>query len=179
MAGFIIGPQVEALSFLEGVTLPFDLVLLGLLFFTLGYFMNGSILAAIGVISGSQQQSQQYARLSHCRAYLIPLFLSHLVYREPNGTVSSSLCHLCRLLRRFDDLDPGGFSAVPLWQIGLSAVFMFAATVFAIWASARIFRWGLLLYGKKISVRDLLTVIRSRQPIDSGDYVPQKLGKEA
>jgi ABC-2 type transport system permease protein len=54
-----------------------------------------------------------------------------------------------------------GFSSVPIWQLALSLVILILTSFFVIWASARVFRWGLLLYGKRIGFREVLRVIWS------------------
>ncbi|CCY10317.1 uncharacterized protein BN460_01150 [Porphyromonas sp. CAG:1061] len=44
----------------------------------------------------------------------------------------------------------------PTWQIVLSMVMMVATTVFFVWAAAKVFRVGLLMYGKKPKLKELI-----------------------
>jgi ABC-2 type transport system permease protein len=60
-----------------------------------------------------------------------------------------------------------GLGAVPLWQLVLSSALLLATTLLAVWLSARLFRWGMLRYGKKFSLRDLFDVITGRVRIDT------------
>jgi hypothetical protein len=53
------------------------------------------------------------------------------------------------------------FSTVPLEQIMLSMGILFVTSVVIAWASARIFRWSLLMYGKRPSLRQLIGALRS------------------
>jgi ABC-type Na+ efflux pump permease subunit len=55
-----------------------------------------------------------------------------------------------------------GYVSVPACQIALSIGILVLTTVFFVFASARIFRWALLLYGKKFTLRELLAVLRGR-----------------
>ena len=49
---------------------------------------------------------------------------------------------------------------VPLWQMALSIGLLFATALAMIWVSARIYRTGILLYGKKHSIKDIIKWIK-------------------
>ncbi|MEO1289159.1 MAG: hypothetical protein AAFV93_15455, partial [Chloroflexota bacterium] len=50
-----------------------------------------------------------------------------------------------------------------LWQVMISLSLLAVTTVFVTWASAKVFRWALLLYGKRPSIKTLWQVIRGKQ----------------
>lgn len=49
---------------------------------------------------------------------------------------------------------------VPLWEEVLSLVILYAAALFFIWCSARIYRVGILMYGKKPSIKEMIKWMR-------------------
>ena len=53
-----------------------------------------------------------------------------------------------------------GFGYVPAWQLVVSLVLLALTTLVVVWASARLFRWGLLRYGKRPGLREVFRAIR-------------------
>jgi ABC-2 type transport system permease protein len=51
-------------------------------------------------------------------------------------------------------------TAVPFWQTGLALVLLVGAFMGSIWVSSRIYRVGILMYGKRPSFRDILRWLR-------------------
>lgn len=150
----------QNLDFLDGLVIPTDLIVFSLIYFVLGFFLSASLLATVGVLVGSEMESRQYAAVLSI-LYVIPFYLSFAFLADSNGTVPT-------LLSLFPFTAPSamimrlGFISVPAWQIALSIGILLVTTVFLMWASARIFRWALLLYGKKFSLGMLLAVVRGR-----------------
>ena len=52
---------------------------------------------------------------------------------------------------------------VPAWQIVLSLVILFASFIGAIWISSRIYRVGILMYGKKIGYKEIVKWIKYKE----------------
>lgn len=165
MIAYIAGPDLIGISAFEGVSIPVDLLVIGLVFFVLGYFMNASILAAIGVVTGNEQQANQYAAIVTIIGYIVPLIASSTFVTDPQAT-PAVLLSIFPLTAPLSMVMRAGFGAVPFWQLALSGTLLLLAAIFAAWASAKVFRWGLLLYGKSISLRDLIQVIRN--PVQPG-----------
>jgi ABC-2 type transport system permease protein len=53
-----------------------------------------------------------------------------------------------------------GFGSVPVWQLIASIMLLLLTTLFTAWASAKIFRWALLMYGKRPGLRDIARALR-------------------
>ncbi len=145
-------------AFLSAVVIPPDLVLLALVYFILNYFLYSSIYAGIGAITGSDQESRQYAGVISILP-AIPLFVIFTFITDPNGSVPVLLT-LIPFTSAISMVMRAGFTIIPPEQIILSIVIMLLTTVFIMWASAKIFRWALLLYGKRVTPRELWRVIR-------------------
>lgn len=140
-------------SFLDG--LPVATIIGGFLFFFLGgYLLYSSMFAAIGAAVDDQTDAQQFMF-----PVTIPLILSYIVSinviinGDPNGPLAfwlsmipftSPIAMVMRL--------PFG---VPLWQLLLSAALLVAGFIFTTWVASRIYRVGVLMYGKKVNYREL------------------------
>lgn len=151
----LLGRDTE---FLSAVVIPSDLVLLALVYFILNYFLYSSIYAGIGAITGSDQESRQYAGIISVIP-AIPLFVLMTFMTDPNGSVPVLLT-MIPFTSAIAVIMRAGFTVIPPEQIILSIILMLLTTLFIMWASAKIFRWALLLYGKRVTPRELWRVIR-------------------
>lgn len=149
----------QAIPALNGISFPTDLVIVFLIYFLLSYFLLSSLMAGLGAIAGSEQESRQYSSIISL-LFVIPFFFITSFLNDPNGTLPLVLtmipftAPLTVLLRL-------GFSSVPTWQLIASIVILLLTSLVIVWASARVFRWGLLMYGKRPTPREIWHVIRS------------------
>lgn len=146
--------------FLSGITLQPDLVIIALVYFVVGYFMVASLMAALGIVAGSEQESRQLAVFVALPLFA-PYFFLLAFFTEPNGTVAVILS-LIPFTAPMAMIMRLGLTAVPVWQVILSLGFLVTTTALATWVSIKVFRWGLLLYGKKFNLREVLAVIRGK-----------------
>ena len=158
IAGYITLTLGHTSSVLSGVVIPPDLVIVSVVYFLLGYFLLSSAMAGIGVVIGSEQESRQFAAIFSI-VLVIPFFLITSFITDPNGAVVTFLT-LFPLTSPVSMILRMGFSAVPLWQLIVSVIMLLLSGLLVAWASARIFRWALLLYGKRPGIRELIRVIR-------------------
>jgi ABC-2 type transport system permease protein len=127
-------------------------------FFLLGYFLYAALYAAVGSAVNTIQEAQSLAF-----PVLSPLILSMIffpvVLRSPESplAVGLSLFPMATpllMFLRITVLTP------PLWQIGLSIVLTLLTIALVTWASARIYRVGILMYGKRPTFPELLRWVR-------------------
>jgi ABC-2 type transport system permease protein len=134
--------------------LPIATILISfVLYFIGGYFLYSSFYAAIGAAVDNETDSQQFLL-----PIIMPLVLGvyigfFTVINDPHGTIAiifsmipltSPIVMLMRI--------PFG---VPLWQIAISLVILFSTFFFVVWFAAKIYRVGILMYGKKPSWKEL------------------------
>ena len=134
--------------------LPIASIIIGfIIYFIGGYFLYSSFYAAIGAAVDNQTDSQQFLL-----PILMPLILSvyigfFTVVNDPHGTIAvvfsmipltSPIVMLMRL--------PFG---VPWWQIAISVSLLFATFFLVVWFAAKIYRIGILMYGKKPTWKEL------------------------
>lgn len=147
------GQPFSIWSVLEG--LPIGSIIGGFLFYFLGgYLLYSAMFAAIGSAVDDQTDAQQFMF-----PVTIPLILSYIVSinviinGDPNGPLAfwlsmipftSPIAMVMRL--------PFG---VPTWQLLLSGTLLIAGFVGVTWVAARIYRVGILMYGKKVTYKEL------------------------
>ncbi|SEG06419.1 ABC transporter permease [Flavobacterium urumqiense] len=134
--------------------LPIASILVGfVIYFIGGYFLYSSFYAAIGAAVDNQTDSQQFLL-----PIIMPLMLSvyigfFTVINDPHGTIAiifsmipltSPIVMLMRI--------PFG---VPWWQIAISITILFGTFFSVVWFAAKIYRVGILMYGKKPTWNEL------------------------
>ncbi len=150
------GSQEEIkLLFQDILKLPLGtLVLSFFIYFVGGYFLYSSIYAAIGAAVDNETDSQQFML-----PIILPLVLAiyvgfFSVIENPHGTVSTifSMIPLTSPIVMLMRIPFG----VPWWEVVISMVLLIASIVFLIWLAGRIYRVGILMYGKKPTYREIL-----------------------
>lgn len=134
------------------------LVIAPLLFFVLGYVFYACLYAAVGSTVNSESEAQQAAT-----PVVMLLVLSAVCLQPVALAPQSSVAVVMSMLPMSAPIVmPMRMSlvAVPSWQVAVSLSGMFAACLLAIWFSARIYRVGLLMYGKRPSLRELFKWLR-------------------
>ncbi|MCZ6728049.1 MAG: ABC transporter permease [Acidobacteria bacterium] len=145
----------------EGVEIPqleAGLIVHFLFLFLIGFFVYSTFYAAVGAAFNSIQEAQQFA--SYAVIFLIaPMLFFFLVINDPDSTLSvvTSLIPpftpLIMLLRL-------AVKAPPLWQVALGYALAIGFAIFMVWLAGRIYRTGILMYGKKPTVRELWRWLR-------------------
>ena len=129
-----------------------------LIFFLLGYFLYASIFALIGSMVTTVQEAGQFA-FPPVLIMLISFYFSFAVIRDPNSWLSfwtsiapfsAPMTMPVRILT-----DPP-----PFWQIGLSIVVNVVAIAGLLWLAARVYRVGMLMYGKRATIPEVWKWIR-------------------
>ena len=129
-----------------------------LLFFILGFVFYSCLYAAVGSTVNSESEAQQAA------TPVVMLLIVSAVFIQPVALAPQSTLASVMSMLPFSApiMMPMRMSlvAVPAWQLAVSLGGMVIACFAAIWFSARIYRVGLLMYGKRPSFRELLKWLR-------------------
>ncbi len=135
-----------------------NLIIAFILFFISGYLLYSSLYAAIGAAVDNETDTQQFML-----PIIIPLILAvyigiFTVIEDPHGTVSTIFSFIpftspVVMLMRI----PFG---VPIWQQLLSLALLIGTFIFTVWIAAKIYRVGILMYGKKPTYKELIKWIR-------------------
>jgi ABC-2 type transport system permease protein len=158
----VIGIQFsDNLEFLSGIALPLDFLVIVLVFFVLTYFLYSSVLAGIGAVMGSEQESRTYAGAVSLLIGVPFFFVSVLIFNPDSPIFTFMLFFPFTAAMTYMLKYP--FTGVPFWQVMMSLSILTFSTILVTWAAAKVFRWALLLYGKKPTIKTLWQVISGRQ----------------
>lgn len=147
------------LYFNEFLRIPWGVMLtFFVIYFILGYLIYSSIYAAIGAAVDNETDTQQFIF-----PVILPLMLAiyvgfFSVFGNPNGpiAVAFSLFPLTSPIVMMMRL-PGGIGegGVALWQLLLSVVLLIGTFLAIVWVAAKIYRVGILMYGKRPTYREI------------------------
>lgn len=128
------------------------------LFFILGYFIYATVYALVGSIVTTTQEGGQLA-MPVLFMLIIGFYFAFPVIRSPNSSLAfwvsmfpffSPITMLVRIVTQ----------TPPLWQIALSLAIGYATVIFLMWLAARIYRIGMLMYGKRATIPEVMRWIR-------------------
>ena len=130
------------------------IVTVSILYFLGGYFLYASLFAALGSAIGDDMGEGQ----SLTFPVMLPIILAFLimtsvVMRAPH----SPLAVFASLFPLFSPIVMPGRLAFhpPFWQVGLSILILLGTAVLFVWISGRIYRVGILMYGKKVTIKEI------------------------
>ena len=151
-------PSDIDLSFLEQFSIDPLFVLYFFVFFVLGFLMYSSIFAAIGAAVDSEQDSQQFQFI-----ILSPIFLGYMlnlrIAEVPDSTFAI-VASLFPLTSPINMVTRMLVSNVPFWEVLLSILLLILSLIGMLLLAARIYRTGILMYGKKPTFKELYKWIR-------------------
>ncbi|NOX88426.1 MAG: ABC transporter permease [Calditrichaeota bacterium] len=127
-------------------------------FFILGYFLFSTIYAAIGAITNSEQEAQSLVT-PVVLLLVIPLMLIGFIVKNPDSTVTTvfSLIPFFSPIVMFARIN---LANPPILEILLSIVLLIITIIGLIWLVAKIFRVGILMYGKRPTLPELVKWIK-------------------
>lgn len=134
-------------------TIPLSTVFLFVFYFLCGYFLYATLFAAVGSAVDQEADANQLTLPVTMPVVLTMLFIGNVI-SAPNGAfaVVTSLIPLFTPILMTVRV---AATDVPAWQIVTSMVLSIGAFFGAIWVASRIYRIGMLSYGKKPSLRDV------------------------
>lgn len=130
------------------------LLIVGFVFYFLaGYFIYSTLFAAVGSAVDQESDAQQL-QLPVTLPIIIPILFIFNVMSNPDGTLAVVLS-LIPLFTPILMIVRIAATTVPVWQLALSVVLLAATFWGVLWIAAKIYRVGILMYGKKPTFKDL------------------------
>jgi ABC-2 type transport system permease protein len=137
-----------------------SLLLVMLAYLLLGFLFYASLMTGIGAMTNNMREAQQFA-FAFTFANFVPFILMTKIIAHPDGPVAVALSMFpptaasSMMLRLTSSA-----GVVPAWQVALSLTIMLLAAIGALLAAARVFRIGLLMYGKTPTLPEILRWVR-------------------
>jgi ABC-2 type transport system permease protein len=153
-ANQIIG-SVQAIF--ESVNLPLVFFLFAF-YFLGGFFFYASIYGAIGSAINEDIREAQALSFPVTMLVIISIFIMTTAANDPTGPVAfwGSIIPFSSPIVMMARIPYGVPGTVPWWQLGLSMFLLVAGFIFTTWFAGKIYRTGILMYGKKPSWKELI-----------------------
>jgi ABC-2 type transport system permease protein len=141
----------------SGLSIPkisVSLMLFFIAYYLLGYFLYATLYALVGAIVSNEDDGQQI-QWPISMTFAASLVMSTLAMENPNGA-------LVTVLSLFPFFGPSlmflriALGAAPAWQIALSIGLLIGAIAIVVWVTAKIYRVGVLMYGKRPTLPELV-----------------------
>jgi ABC-2 type transport system permease protein len=137
-------------SWLEGVLFP--------VYFVLGFALFSAMFSGLAATCETSQDLQKFMPLA-----IVPLYLSFgllfVLLKDPNS-VWSVAATLCPFTAPYIVLPRMGMTVVPYWQLGTSILLLILTIWAVLWFSSRLYRVGILMYGKRATLPELVRWLR-------------------
>jgi len=137
-------------SLLEGLLFP--------VYFLLGFALFSAMFSGLAATCETSQDLQKFMPLA-----IIPLYLSlgllPVLLKDPNS-VWAVAATLCPFTAPYIVLPRMGLDTVPAWQLAVSIVLLILSIWAVLWFSSRLYRVGILMYGKRATLPELLRWLR-------------------
>jgi ABC-2 type transport system permease protein len=151
------GALFASAATLKGV-ISVKLLVFFAVFFLLGYALYSVLCAAVGSMVNSEQEAQQMQFVVMMPMILSVIILVNII-QNPSTPLAfwGSIFPLTAPLIMFTRV---ALESPPAWQIGLSIVLMLATVYGLVWLCGRIYRVGILMYGKKPTLPEIIKWIK-------------------
>ncbi|HHH41124.1 MAG TPA: ABC transporter permease [Chloroflexi bacterium] len=159
--GGIIAVRIarERWALVAAITFPWDFALVALVLFLPAYVMLAGLMTGIGAAVTELREAQQMAGLFNL-LLAAPYFVVPVLFQHPNGLLALALT-LFPLTAPVTMSIRWSLTLVPLWQVGVSALLLLLSAWLSVIAAARLFRAGMLRYGRRLSLRGMWQALRS------------------
>jgi ABC-2 type transport system permease protein len=155
--GIVMAKMVPGSSF-SGIHLPISLLIYTVAYFIGGFFLYSAMFAAIGAACSSEQDAAQLQWLA-----MVPLIFCMVIYSLVLNDPASRLSLILSEIPFFSPVLMAlriSLQTPPFWQIALSFALLIVTTVGVVYASAKIYRVGILMYGKRPTLPELFRWLR-------------------
>ncbi|HNS51985.1 MAG TPA: ABC transporter permease [Anaerolineae bacterium] len=154
----LVALATAAFALVGAIRFTLGALVLFVVYYLLGYLLYATLMAAAGSLGTTQRESQQLGSIFSLIA-VIPWMLISVVFSNPNATIAIVLSYIpltapVMMILRL------GFAQVPPMQIAISLVLLIIGLVISLWAGAKVFRMGILMYGKRPGLRQLWLAFR-------------------
>jgi ABC-2 type transport system permease protein len=151
--------QAQASGFLSNLATVNIPLIIGcfVFYFIFGYLFYASLFAAVGSAVNEDAQDTQSLMLPVTMPIVLAIVLMMRSIVHPTGSLAiwSSMVPFFSPVVMMSRIPFGVPSTVPFWQLGLSMLLLAGGFLFTTWLSAKIYRTGILLYGKKTTWKEM------------------------
>ncbi len=138
-----------------------ELLVCGLIYYILGFVLFSAILAGVGSVCNTIKETQGLL-MPVMLVFILPLLAWPRLAHEPNGELARVLSYVPPITPMVMILRLSAGTDVWVGEVFLSIVALSMGVLIAVWAAAKVFRTGILMYGKRPSLREISHWLRAR-----------------
>lgn len=143
---------------LPTLSIPWSFVLVAGVFFLPTYALLAGMMTAIGSVVTDLRQGQQISGILNM-LFNFPFFFLILIIEKPDHPIVTVLTlfpttSFITLMMRW------AVTTVPLWQLSVSFLLLVSSAIFSVWVAARLFRLGMLRYGQRLNMKNIVNALR-------------------
>jgi ABC-2 type transport system permease protein len=156
--GFVVFGSTFNLEAAKSMNLNPEIFIYFAIFYILGYFVFATMYAGVGAVSNSDQELQQLS-MPIIFMLIIPILLIGMMVKNPDGPVITALSYIPFFspIVMFTRIN---LAAPPMLNIIFSILIIIAAIFILIWIVSKIYRVGILMYGKRPTLPEMIKWIR-------------------
>ena len=126
-------------------------------YFLFGYLFYASLFAAVGSVVNEDPQEAQSLMLPITLPIILGIFIMINAIQNPSGNLAvwGSIIPFTSPIVMMSRIPVGVPGTVEWWQLGLSMISLVAGFLCTTWLSAKIYRTGILMYGKKVTLKEM------------------------
>jgi len=146
-------------GFFSTIQIPANFLVLGLVYFVLGYLLFAVLSAGVGAISPNAREGQQLS-LIYTLLAISPLWLSSLLMMFPKSPIWVVLT-IFPITAPVQVMLRLGVSDIPAWELVASIAVLVLSIIGGLLLTTKVFRTYLLMYGKRPNLREIIRNLRS------------------
>lgn len=154
-----VNPAVST-GFLDKMHVSIPMLMFAASYFILGYLVFACIMAGVGAVATTSREGQQMAGVFSITA-AVPLIIFQFITRNPDAVLTKALSYF-PLTSPITMVMRLSFSEVQFYDVMISTAILAVSVLVVIELSVKVFRASLLMYGKKLTVRELVKYLRER-----------------
>jgi ABC-2 type transport system permease protein len=153
----VLGQYYEQIS---SIQIPWSTLVVVGAFFLPAYALMSGMMTIIGSMVPDAKQGQQISGIINL-FFTLPFFFIALIMAKPNHPIVIGLSFFpttafITITMRW------AMTTIPTWQLIGSLIVLISFAILSIWLAARIFRYGMLRYGQRINLKQMLTTLANR-----------------
>jgi ABC-2 type transport system permease protein len=137
-----------------GVSFDISLMLYFAIFFILGYLLYSTFMAILGAVMNSEQEAQQFISIISI-SLIFPVFMAMMIMKDPNSTLSTILT-MIPIFTPTMIIFRSAIMPVPFVEIIIATLLLIISIWLMILLTSKIFRVGILMYGKKPTFKEIV-----------------------
>jgi ABC-2 type transport system permease protein len=146
-------------GFFSTIQLPANFLVLGIVYFILGYLLFAALSAGVGAISSSARDGQPLTMI-YAMLVFVPIWFASLLFIFPDSPIWTVLT-IFPLTAPIEVMLRLGVAGIAAWELAASLAVMLLSIIGALALSIKVFRVYLLMYGKRPSWGEIIQSLRS------------------